>query len=96
MSKGMKITIFRNGLKDAIAVNYAITAKSEPAALRSFDAFYNSCSAKLLSHLTLVNASSSSSNRLINSVQHGGRGRGGSGRGQGKGCGRHNPYHGRG
>ena len=76
-----------------IAVNYAITTISEPAALLSFDAFYNSFSAKLLSHLTLVNASSSSSNRSINSVQHGGRGRGGSDRGRGRGCSRHNPYH---
>ena len=52
MTEGMKITNFCNGLKDSVAVNYAITTKSEPAALASFDAFYNSFSAKLLSHIT--------------------------------------------
>ena len=36
-SEEMKITNFCNGLKDSIAVNYAITTKSEPAALQSFD-----------------------------------------------------------
>ena len=72
MSKGMKITNFWYGLKDTIAVNYAITTKREPAVLLSFNDFYNSFSAKLLSHLTLINASSSSSSRTINSVQHGG------------------------
>ena len=96
MSKGMKITNFCNGLKDAIAINNAITTMSEPAALLSFDAFYNSFFAKLLSHLTLVNASSLLSSHTINSVQHGRWGRGGSGRGRGRGHGRYNPYNGHG
>ena len=96
-------TNFCNGLKASVAVNYAITTKSEPTALASFDAFYNSFSAKLLSHITLVNASSASSSRSINLVQHVSRGRGGGrrcgrgrdkyqpygrGRGPGRGCGR--------
>ena len=60
MSEGMKITNFCNGLKDSIAVNYAITTKSEPSAIASFDAFYNSFLAKLLSQIMFVNASSAS------------------------------------
>ena len=91
MTESLKITNFCNGLKDSVAVNYAITTKSEPAVLASFDAFYKSFSAKLLSHITLVNASSASSNCSINSMQHGGRGRG-AGCCRGRGRGRYQPY----
>ena len=87
MTDGMKITNFCNGLKDAIAINYAVTSKSE-AGVATFDEFYNSFSAKLMSHLTLVNASNSSTSHSVNSVLHGRRGRGGRGRG-----GRYNPYY---
>ena len=85
ISNEMKITNFCNGLKDVVAINYAITSKTE-AGVATFDEFYNSFSAKLMSHLTLVNASSSSLSGSINSVSHGGRGRGGRGRGRSCGC----------
>ena len=77
MTNSMKITSFCNGIKDATAVNYAITTKSDPAGTQTFEVFYNSFSAKLTSHLMLI-ATSSGSSRSINAVsQHGGRGRGG-------------------
>ena len=77
MTDGMKITNFCNGIKDATSVNYAITTKSDPAANQTFEAFCNSFSAKLTSHLTLIAASSSSSGSINAISQHGGRGRGG-------------------
>ena len=54
MSDGMKITIFCNRLKDSVAINYAITSKTE-AGVATFEDFYNSFSAKLTSHITLIN-----------------------------------------
>ena len=93
MSDRMKINNFCNGLKDLTAINYVIPSKTEPGVI-TFEDFYNSFSAKLTSHLTLVNVSSSSSNRSINTVSHGGRGRGGDrGRGRVHCCGHYNPYH---
>ena len=44
MTDRMKITNFCNGLKDATAVNYAITTKSNPAANQMFEEIYNSFS----------------------------------------------------
>ena len=91
MTNGMKITNFCNGIKDATAVNYAITKKSEPAANQNFEAFYNSFLAKLTSHLMLIAALSGSSCSINAVSQHGGRGRGGQGRG-GHGQGLFTPY----
>ena len=91
MSDGMKITNFCNGFKDSIAINYAITSKTE-AGVATFEEFYNSFSAKLMSHLTLVNASNTLFSRSINSISHGGRGRGSRGHGRGRGQGHYQPY----
>ena len=67
MTNGMEITNLCNGIKDATAVNYAITTKSDPAINQTLEAFYNSFSAKLTSHWTLIAASSGSS-RSISAV----------------------------
>ena len=93
MTDGMKITNFCNGIKDPTAVNYAITTKSDPAANQTFKVLYNSFSAKLKSHLTLIAASSGSSRSISAVSQHGGRGRGGRGHG-GRCRGRFTPYRG--
>ena len=92
MTNVMKITNFWNGLRDAISINYAITSKSETG-MTTFDEFYNSFSAKLMSHLTLANASNTSTSRSINSVLHGRRGRGGRGQGRGRGHRWYNTYY---
>ena len=95
MSDGMKITHFCNGLKDSIAIHYAITTKSDPN-VNTFEEFYNSFSAKLTSHITLTKATATNnSNRSISAVGHGGRGRGGRGS-RGRGRGRYGSYRGRG
>ena len=60
MTDGMKITNFCNGLKDSVAINYAITSKTEVEVV-TFEEIYNSFSVKLTSHITLVNASSNAS-----------------------------------
>ena len=94
MSDGMKITHFCNGLKDSIAIHYAITTKSDPN-VNTFEEFYNSFSAKLTSHITLTKATATNnSNRSISAVGHGGRGRGGRGS-RGRGRGRYSSYRGR-
>ena len=95
MSDGMKITHFCNGLKDLIAIHYAITTKSDPN-VNTFKEFYNSFSAKLTSHITLTKATTTNnSNRSISDVSHGGRGQGGRGF-CGRGRGRYGSYRGRG
>ena len=97
ITDGMKITNFCYGIKDAVAVNYAITTKSYPNANQTFEDFYNSFSVKLTSHITLLAASSSSSRSISAVSQHGGCGCDGRGY-RGCGHGRYRPYlgHGRG
>ena len=79
MTDRMKITNFCNGIKDAVALNYAITMKKDPTVNQTFETFYNSFSAKLTSHITLIAASSGTTHSINAVSQHGVRGCGGRG-----------------
>lgn len=86
LSNGMKITHFMQGLKEPTAINYAVTTKTELGANATFDTFYNSFSAKLNSHITLMKDNNNEpSKRAISAFGTHGRGRGGrGGRGRGR------------
>ena len=81
LSHGMKITNFMQGLKEPTAINYAVTTKNEVGYEATFDTFYNSFSAKLNSHLTLMKDNNDSSKRNISAFGSGRGGKGGRGRG---------------
>ena len=53
LSNGMKITHFLHGLKEEVAMNFAISTKSETN-VNTFEEFYNSFSSKLTTKLTLT------------------------------------------
>ena len=108
LSDGMKITHFLSGLEEDVALNFAISTKSEPH-INTFEEFYNSFSAKLSTRLTLTRRSqANNSQRSISQMnlnnQRGGRNNGGRGNHRGggrndnnsRGGGRNGPRGGRG
>ena len=81
LSYGMKITHFMQGLKEPTAISYAVTTKTELGTNATFDTFYNSFSAKLNSHITLMKDNNNeASKRAISAFGTLGRDRGGRGR----------------